>query len=56
MDQRRYVAELNIEHYRRKLATEQDEAKRRLIVRLLAEEVARLTALDDPPVKTKAGD
>jgi hypothetical protein len=28
MDQRTNIAQLNIEHYRRKLATEQDEAKR----------------------------
>ena len=45
----RTVASLNIEHYRRLLSEEQDEAKRRVIHRLLAEEEARLAALDKPP-------
>jgi hypothetical protein len=56
MDQRAYVARLNIDHYRRKLATELDEAKRQLILGLLAEEEAKLAALDDPPETKKAGD
>lgn len=38
----RVVARLNIEHYRRLLATELDEAKRRALQRLLAEEEAKL--------------
>ena len=33
MDQRTHIAQLNIEHYRRKLAAQQDEAKRQRIVR-----------------------
>jgi hypothetical protein len=47
----RAVARLNIEHYRRLLATETDETKRQTIIRLLAEEKAKLAALDDPPEK-----
>jgi hypothetical protein len=42
----RFVANLNIEHYREALANEMDEAKRRTLARLLAEEEARLAALD----------
>lgn len=38
----RTVARLNIEHYRRLLETETDETKRLMIVRLLAEEDAKL--------------
>ena len=32
------VARLNIEHYRRALSEEEDEAKRRILLRLLTEE------------------
>ncbi len=49
MDQRTYVAQLNIEHFRRKLLTEKDGALRQTITRLLAEEEAKLAALGDPP-------
>ena len=56
MDQRAYIAKLNIEHYRRKLLTERDEAIRRQIVRLLAEEEAKFAALSDPPKKNKEKD
>jgi len=38
----RSIAQLNIEHFRHLLATETDEAKRRMIVVLLAEEEAKL--------------
>jgi len=38
----RAVAHLNIEHYRRLLAEETDEARRQTILRLLAEEEAKL--------------
>ena len=48
------IARLNIEHYRRKLATEQDEAKRLTLLRLLAKEEAKLVGLDDPPERKKA--
>jgi hypothetical protein len=37
---------LNVEHYRRLLATETDPAKRGTIEKLLAEEEAKLRALD----------
>jgi hypothetical protein len=52
----RTIARLNIEHYRKLLASEMDETKRRTVRRLLAEEEARLAALDDPPAMKKAGD
>ncbi len=51
MDQRVYIAQLNIEHYRRKLLTERDEAQRQTINRLLAAEEAKLAELTDPPGK-----
>lgn len=38
----RSVARLNIEHFRRLLATETDEDRRRTLQRLLAEEEAKL--------------
>jgi hypothetical protein len=44
----RTVARLNIEHYRRLLETETDEAKRQIIVRLLAEEEAKLEGILGP--------
>lgn len=40
------VAHLNIEHYRNLLANEVDAVKRRTIIRLLAEEEAKLAALE----------
>ena len=43
------VAQLNIEHFRKKLAAEKDETKRPMLLRLLAEEKAKLAALDNPP-------
>ncbi len=39
----RTVARLNIEHFRRLLAEETDDARRQLLQRLLAEEEAKLT-------------
>jgi hypothetical protein len=44
MDQRIVIAQLNIEHYRRKLATEADAAKRLTLLR--AKEEARLAELN----------
>ena len=38
----RSVARLNIEHYKRMLARETDEARRQQLLRLLAEEEAKL--------------
>ena len=45
------VALLNIDHYRKMLATEHDETKRQTLLRLLAEEQAKLVVLDHPPNK-----
>jgi hypothetical protein len=39
----RTVARLNIEHYKRLLARETDENRRQTLLRLLAEEEAKLT-------------
>ncbi len=47
MDQRIVVAELNIAHFRQKLATEQDQAKRLMLRRLLDEEQAKLASLKE---------
>jgi hypothetical protein len=41
----RTVAHLNVEHYRRLLATETDEDKRKTLKRLLAEEEAKLASI-----------
>ncbi len=38
----RSVARLNIEHYKRLLARETDEARRQVLLRLLAEEEAKI--------------
>ena len=46
----RAVARLNIEHYRRLLARETDETRRQTIMRLLAEEEAKLA---DPSSNSK---
>ena len=48
MNDRAFIAQLNIEHYRQKLLTEQDEATRQRISLLLTEEEAKLAALSDP--------
>jgi len=40
----KFVAQLNIDHYRDMLAVETDEKKRKLIEQLLAEEEAKLAA------------
>ena len=48
----RSVARLNIEHYRRLLATETDETRRQMLTRLLAEEEAKL-ADPAPPEKKR---
>jgi hypothetical protein len=50
----RTVARLNIEHYRQLLAEEMDAAKRQTILRLLAEEEARLTSLTSPAQEKQA--
>ena len=43
----RTVAHLNIEHYRKLLANEVDEARRQQIARLLAEEEAKLARFEN---------
>jgi hypothetical protein len=47
----KFVARANIEHFRRKLAAETDETKRQALVRLLAEEEAKLASLTNDPQK-----
>jgi hypothetical protein len=54
MDKRVVIAQLNIEHFRKLLATEQDAAKRLTLLRLLAEEEAKLASLKDTSGKQKA--
>ena len=49
----RTVAHLNIEHYRRLLKKETDEARRRTLMRLLAEEEAKIA--DNAPPDRKRG-
>ncbi len=52
----KFIAQLNIAHFREKLATEQDATKRQMLLRLLGEEEAKLAvALDDPPEEKKPG-
>jgi len=45
------VARLNIEHYRKLLANETDETRLKMLTRLLAEEEAKLTGLENPTRK-----
>ena len=47
----RTVASLNIEHYKRLLATETDESRRQILLQLLAEEEAKLSKAN--PAATK---
>lgn len=47
----RTVAHLNVEHYRRLLAKETDESRRQLLMRLLAEEEAKIG--DNAPKERK---
>ena len=49
----RTVARLNIEHYRKLLANETDETMRQMLARLLAEEEAKLTGLQNQTRKRK---
>ena len=46
------VAHLNIEHYRKALANEADVARRQTLRHLLAEEEAKLAAIEHTPKKT----
>ncbi len=47
------IAQLNIAHYRKQLAVETDQAKRVTLQRLLAEEEAKLAALNHRPSEQK---
>ena len=51
----KFIARANITHLRDKLTTEQDEAKRQTLLRLLAEEEAKLATLENDPLKKKGG-
>jgi len=50
----RTVARYNIEHYRRLLGNETDETRRQMLLRLLAEEEAKLA--DNAPIDHKRRD
>ena len=53
----KFIARANIAHLRNKLINEQDETTRQTLLRLLADEQAKLAALeDDPPKKKMRGD
>jgi hypothetical protein len=43
----KFVARLNIDHFRKMLATERDDSKRETLLSLLAEEEAKLAACRD---------
>ena len=49
----KFIARANITHLRDKLTTEQDEAKRQTLLRLLAEEEAKLATLENDPLKKR---
>jgi hypothetical protein len=49
------IARLNIEFFRRRLGEETDDARRAMIERLLAEEIAKLESLSDALDTKKSG-
>ena len=51
MDKPSTIAKLNIEHFRRLLASETDPVKRETVARLLAEEEAKLRRLEEQEAK-----
>ncbi len=51
----RTIARLNIEHFRKLLTNELDETRRQVLLRLLAEEEAKLAALEAPPNNQERG-
>jgi hypothetical protein len=51
----RFVAQLNIDHYREMLARETDESKRKVIEQLLAEEEVKLAAAKQKAKDQKTG-
>lgn len=54
MDQK--IARLNIEHFRKRLAVETDETKRQTLLRLLAEEEAKLAGGTQRPPRDRKRD
>jgi hypothetical protein len=52
-DMERFIARANIAHLRDKLAVEQDERQRQTLMRLLAEEEAKLAKLEKDQLKEK---
>ena len=48
------IARLNVERFRKQLANETDETRRKVILRLLADEEAKLAAFK-PPQKSRDG-
>lgn len=54
MERRTEITQLNIEHFRKKLAMEQDPTTRQTLIRLLAEEEAKLAALNAVSDQKKA--
>jgi hypothetical protein len=55
MDSPKNVARLNVEHYRRLLASEGDPARRETIAKLLAEEEAKLRGLEGGRKRERRG-
>jgi hypothetical protein len=55
MDSPKNIARLNIEHYRRLLATETDPAKVATLAKLLAEEEGKLRALEGERKRNRRG-
>jgi hypothetical protein len=49
------IAQLNIEHFRKRLAAETDETKRQMLLRLLTEEQAKLASSTKPPSGERTG-
>ena len=52
----RTVAQLNIEHFKKLLAKTNDEAEREKLLRLIAEEEAKLKAAEGRPQKRRANE
>ena len=51
----RTVARLNVEHFRKQLAEERDETRRPMLLRLLAEEEAKVAAMEKAAEKERSG-
>jgi hypothetical protein len=50
----KFIARANIAHYRERLTTEADDKERQMLMRLLAEEEAKLAALENHPPKKQS--